>query len=415
MMACERLDFADFVRRKVESTRSQIHQIDCVDFPYEAPQEALASLREAFDSYVRVFDEALLDGDDDQITAACKTVNYKIVEYHPILGFLLRATNIRNSFEAYDPLRELAHALLDHKPGVILSSEWDFSPFTYPAISDDLPDFVFIGLPASEAGNALILPLAGHELGHSIWGPGGVGEKLKSSINKTVFSSYLSDPRLFESIFRCECTEDTLLNDPTALSNLTLACGIAGRQCEEVFCDVIGVRLFAEAFIHSFEYLIVPSLGGDRSELYPPLQTRLQYMVKAAESFNQPLDDRHAPPLLERKRMLPAREQFAVRMADTASIELFPSVLTSAKEYCQGRPVAEVSPDIVAFIETAFYNYTPAENARCFGNIISAAWKVYKHFDNFASEIEDRKEAFEILNNLSYKSLEVLEYETKVG
>jgi hypothetical protein len=33
----------------------------------------------------------------------------------------------------------------------------------------DLPDLMFIGLPACEADNALIVPLTGHELGHSLW------------------------------------------------------------------------------------------------------------------------------------------------------------------------------------------------------------------------------------------------------
>jgi hypothetical protein len=131
---------------------------------------------------------------------------------------------VRNSFEAYDPLRELAHKLLDYKPAIILSSEWEFSPFTYPAISDDLPDFVFIGLPACEAGNALVLPLAGHELGHSIWRHGGVGASSAATINKTVFSSYLENRDDFTTTFNRECTEEGFLTIlkrwPTFLSRV---------------------------------------------------------------------------------------------------------------------------------------------------------------------------------------------------
>jgi hypothetical protein len=182
-MAGDGLHFVNSVRRKVESAEAQIRQIACVDFPYEDPRLALDSLKIALESYSELLASALVSDDLDTIVEACKMLNLKIVEYHPILGFLLRSTNIRNSFEAYDPLKELSHLLLDHKPGVILSSEWEFSPFTYPTASDDLPDFVLIGLPASEAGNALILPLAGHELGHSIWSHGQVGSRLESKIN----------------------------------------------------------------------------------------------------------------------------------------------------------------------------------------------------------------------------------------
>ncbi len=42
-------------------------------------------------------------------------------------------------------------------------------PFAYPQSLPDLKSFVLIGLPASEAGSALLLPLAAHELGHAVW------------------------------------------------------------------------------------------------------------------------------------------------------------------------------------------------------------------------------------------------------
>ena len=67
----------------------------------------------------------------------------------------------------------LCHVLDGNDPAnretrLILSSEWDYSPFMYDQITD-LPSFVFIGLPACESANPLLLPLAGHELGHSVW------------------------------------------------------------------------------------------------------------------------------------------------------------------------------------------------------------------------------------------------------
>ncbi|WP_289465076.1 hypothetical protein, partial [Klebsiella pneumoniae] len=55
------------------------------------------------------------------------------------------------------------------RPQLLLSSEWDYVPFAYPQSLEDLRSFVLIGLPASEAATALLLPLAGHELGHAVW------------------------------------------------------------------------------------------------------------------------------------------------------------------------------------------------------------------------------------------------------
>lgn len=107
-MACDRLGFAEYVVQKLDSLHRQIRQIQCGDFPYQAPHDALAALQIALTGYGSLLEEAVSEGDEDQIIAACKTLNFKIVEYHPILGFLLRATNVRNSFEAYDPLKELA-------------------------------------------------------------------------------------------------------------------------------------------------------------------------------------------------------------------------------------------------------------------------------------------------------------------
>jgi hypothetical protein len=85
------------------------------------------------------------------------------------LGLLLRSSNLRNAFEIYFPIKILSTELLEHNTCVVLSSEWEFSPFIYPVALDELPEFVFIGIPASECHNPLILPLAGHELGHVVW------------------------------------------------------------------------------------------------------------------------------------------------------------------------------------------------------------------------------------------------------
>jgi hypothetical protein len=82
---------------------------------------------------------------------------------------------VRNAFELLDPLQSIVDEVLQGRPELLLSSEWDYVPFAYPQSLDDLRSFVLIGLPASEAASALLLPLAGHEIGHAVWRNLGIG------------------------------------------------------------------------------------------------------------------------------------------------------------------------------------------------------------------------------------------------
>lgn len=86
----------------------------------------------------------------------------------------------------------LATELLEEHSRVVLSSEWSFSPFTYPAALEQLPTFVFIGVPASECHNPLVIPLAAHELGHVVWRRNGVKAEFDPIILTTILDIYRS-------------------------------------------------------------------------------------------------------------------------------------------------------------------------------------------------------------------------------
>jgi hypothetical protein len=89
-------------------------------------------------------------------------------------------------------------------------------------------------------------------------------------------------------------------------------------------------------------------------------------------------------------------------------------MLTRAGDYCAERQAPSVDRETADIIAQDFARYFPAQDASYLGNIINAGWRTYKAFSDFAPEIEDRDRAYDILNNLIFKSLEVLEYETKV-
>ena len=60
------------------------------------------------------------------------------------------------------------------------------------------------------------------------------------------------------------------------ISYWTPASNLALSQTEEVFCDFLGVRLFGECFLNSFEYLIAPNVGRARHPSYPEIAKRAQ-------------------------------------------------------------------------------------------------------------------------------------------
>jgi hypothetical protein len=126
----------------------------------------------------------------DTILEYCRRVNINLVRFKAFLGFLLRSSNIRNAFELYFPIKILALELLEQRTAIVLSSEWNFSPYTYPVALPELPEFIFIGIPASKSQNPLIMPLAGHELGHVVWRRKGAKKEFDPLIRTEIIRLY---------------------------------------------------------------------------------------------------------------------------------------------------------------------------------------------------------------------------------
>ncbi len=158
-----------FARSKLNATLSQIRKLKTIEFPHKDSYDALVSIENHLLMLGADHDQALEEGSIDAITMVSEMVNKKIIELLPILGHVIRSTNVRNAFEIYAPLLRISKTLLGEETKLLISSEWEYAPFAYPQTHPFLSDFVLIGLPASESSNALIVPLAGHELGHLLW------------------------------------------------------------------------------------------------------------------------------------------------------------------------------------------------------------------------------------------------------
>ena len=121
-----------------------------------------------------------------------------------------RSTNVRNAFQICAPLQRLCECVLEpsisplrRTTRLILSSEWTYQPQVYPE-KDFLPSYVLIGLPAPESSNPLLLPLAGHELGHSLWRANDVGDELNFSVVQHVINAIVLHKDSFIKIYQSE-------------------------------------------------------------------------------------------------------------------------------------------------------------------------------------------------------------------
>ena len=238
---------------------------------------------------------------------------------------------------------------------LILSSEWEFSPLTRTVGKNDLTDFVFIGLPASEAGNALIVPLAGHEIGHSVWQHHALTAKLKPVITKTLEDMYSSNVKELETRYSYKVA-DPPLQDLFVMTRLAKSLGLLNKQCEEIFCDLTGLLIFGESYLYSFLYLLAPNVGGKSSPYYPTLETRATYLEAQANKWGFEVPANFTKSFFESGRS-PGPDDFMVDMADRSAISMVDTLASEAEELVAKKiqqPANAERDEVVVRFQSAF-------------------------------------------------------------
>jgi hypothetical protein len=409
----------EFAKEKVNAVLRQITYLKTVDFPYDEPKAALDLLEALYEGDLVRLDSLDPGTDPDVRQQTCAHCNLQVAKYQTVLGFVLRATNVRNAFEIYDPLLSLCKQVYGPQAKLILSSEWSFSPFTYPAVFKDLPDLMFIGLPACEAGNALIVPLTGHELGHSLWRmPPAVSSadftNLKQLLQNQLVTAFTGDWTNFLRIFKITYDPSELLQNLFLRNIWVQSFRFAFRQAEELFCDLLGLRLFGEGFLYSFMYVICPNLG-DRAPHYPPLASRVNTLANGCSAFRIDLPADFGSYFSEpRCSYLSSEENFIVRMADVAVDALAQDLVTTVD-----RHIAAAGPTLPSNAERdriakQFKSLSPASQANSLADIINAGWQIRLNPTSWEAFGFDEATARTTLSDLVYKTVEVLEYETRV-
>lgn len=388
-----------FALDRIRQFESQTHTVAASDFLFPSAKAALAEIERELSRVKGVLREATTAG-DDVLVSACISANQKISSLTTYLGMILRSTNTRNGFEYYFSLNEIASLLTGNDERLILSSEWEYTPFYIPTPPEALSEFVFIGFPAYLSRNSLLMPLAAHELAHAAWRIKSLEGPVYVSVENIARNYFAENAENIRSKFGIQ---SDLFAETQEEEIFEQCLELIIAQSEELFCDLFGVNLFGESYVYALYWFIMPGFGNRAPSNYPRLQDRVNYVEEEAVGLGLHLRERPAsPPDLGR------RGGALVEIADAIVRRFVPTISKSARELASAIQFGE-SGDTRDEIKKNFLNRVPALYPRSPVEILIAAWEVYLDWQANAISEDERAEHFRIMNNLCLKSLESYE------
>lgn|GEM_PF-606922 len=409
----------DYSLSRLNSVIEEIGRLKESEFPCLHTREALERLEELFLQHHSSLSSLPLGKNRSIVDPLCSATLTDLFKYVPLLGFILRSTNVRNAFELYGPLLRLSQHVLGPDTKLIISSEWEqYSPFTFREIAP-LPNFVLIGIPAPESSNPLLIPLAGHELGHTIWRVRLLASKYVQRIEEAIFARIESRLNEYNTLFPLHYVQKNQVQSNIFVKqNIAMPVQWALKQCEEHFCDFVGLYLFDESYFHAFAYLLAPHMAGQRSVLYPNTLTRVGKLIEAAGRYRAKSNSAYTVPqdysdLFQDMAEVPAKEQhkkFLVSLADAGAASLTTALMDEADRLLSSSHVPQLSSAEKERILKHFKFVVPAPNALSLCNILNAAWAVY-HDRGFWKHITRLTDPHRVLKELVLKNVEVLEIE----
>jgi hypothetical protein len=276
-----------------------------------------------------------------------------------------------------------------------------------------LRNFLLIGLPATESSNAFLMPLAGHELGHSLWHSEKLGDAFEHALEKEVLHSIASSSNWakYEEHFPGQ-TKDELAISLTARLSWTPCLEWALRQAEEVFCDLVGLWLFGEAYLYSFAYLLSPRRSAPRFVLYPQTRARAEILVDAASSYQVSVPSPFVDLFAEQTAPEDGRTAFLLGIADAAAAHFVPKLVDEVGSLLAGRDVRQRDSSIVAACLDDFALMVPARSAETqLTDVLNAGWVALLAPQSWADQraVTEAGGTQNLLNELVLKSAELLE------
>jgi hypothetical protein len=415
------MSFLEDTKKRVQAFLDEAAHLAESEFPYPGSWLALQRLIQFFTARLATLNSFDTNSDPAVVQHTCGLDLQHQFNYLPLLGFVLRSTNVRNAFEVFRPLLRLAREILEpgipknnRKTELVLSSEWDHSPFVYPEVPE-LPGFVMIGIPAPESANPLVVPLAGHELGHSVWGKDNqaLQKAWEPRVRQAVVAEITSRWTTFSAAFGLTISQSQFLTNVPALQATWFpSLRLALRQVEETFCDFLGLRLFGWAYLESFAYLLSPGSPGARPAIYPAMLDRIDNLLTASQRYvvtpSTGYRDRFSP-----SAPLPLSPVDAIRLeiADAARQRLISQLIAEAQQVVITSGVTTPTDTESDRIYERFKLVVPREKCKCIADILNGAWKAFRDpllwQDN--PQIAEKRDL--VLKELVLKNLELFEIE----
>lgn len=411
------MNVLEFTKERVRAFLGEIDRLAESEFPYWHSRAALEQLRILFDAKLKRLDAFAPTSNASVVAQECRVTLVALSQYLPVLGFVLRSTNVRNAFEVFGPFLRMSGDLLepgverkDRQTKLLLSSEWFYSPLTYRPISD-LPNFIFIGLPAPESANPLLLPLAGHELGHSVWARYKLPQTFLAQVESEVVKAITTSFAEYQRIFGSHVKPTDLTTDLFAIETWRLAKKLCISQAEETFCDLIGLRIFGASYLHSFAYLLAPGFGV-RSKEYPDIQTRVQNLVSAAATFgishSASFTGLFGP---DPNPRLTDADAYRLKVADQALTQVVGNLVTEADSRVVAAGIVTSTDVEVAKVVKRIRQVVPAEGCRSIADILNGAWLASEEPDLWQQFPAVAPRKLSVLKELVLKNLEIFEIE----
>lgn len=407
------LPVLESVRAQLKAVLAEIARLEGSEFPYPNSKEGLKEIQDIFFEHLNGLSQLTDENDKDTIELACKAAFSSIEGSLEFLGFILRSTNLRNAFEIYGPLLRISRQIIGEETKLIISSEWNFSPFTFIGY-EYLPNFVLIGLPASESSNPFLIPLAGHELGHTVWLNFSYVDSYKMDLENKIVEDIKNRWDEYSSFFP-NYSRDNFYTDLFAQQTWMFALDWSKRQTEELFCDFIGLRIFGESYLHAFAYLTAPPREGKRPCEYPNVVDRAKALALASEKYSLSTPEGYENMFKDLQDPFDNDKQlkFLLSLADAARFSIQNRLIIDADKIVLNK-IEKRSPQLIEQCKKAFRLMVPAQNSEQLSNILNAAWEALLETDFFLDANHNKKKQ-EYLTEIVLKSVEVFEIESRLN
>lgn len=389
------LDYRKFTIARITAFIEQIELLNEVDFPYNDSSEALNVILKHIGKQKENIQNSVLES--DALPSKCDRATSQLFTYQRFLGYISRSADPINSFEIYFSLRRLTETIFGKGTKLIISPEWEhYSPVNF-TITQEMENFVFIGLPVSETENSLIIPLFGHELGHSIWNYYQINhqsfeEKYRSKLRSLLWES---------------------LKEKLEFNEISIITDISLTKCAEYFCDFIGLGLFGESYFHAFAYLIAPQVSKELIHSHPNSTNRAIALSNAAKEYGYKIPDNFKDLFKTQLGSIQTHYE-RLKKSEEVSFKMIDFLINDVKKLLSDKNVLYKKSDEQGEIIAELISMVPTRIANSLADVTNAAWEVYFTNEKWNDLKLSEDDKIKFLNELTIKSFEILEINQRI-